>query len=159
MGVRTRCSAIVTLALLAGGCSLPIELSEDFVQLRDAGQGFRAVTSDDARVWVREFYDPTDGDVSFWIGTLKNDFVDQRGYELVAEGEVQNGDGEAGRWLELTANVRGQRIDYLVAVWAKSDWRFWRTGCWVQIVEFAASHDVFVDRIDAVRASLSTVHR
>jgi len=136
--------------LLAAACSTPIKLPSSFVQLRDDGEGFRAVTSDDARVWVRRMYEPTLGDIAFWAETLKRDFVDERGYELVGEGEAANAAGETGRWIEVTANVQGDRVDYLVAVWVD--------GNWLKVVEFAAAHDVYVERVEAVKAALATVN-
>ncbi|MCK5945384.1 MAG: hypothetical protein KAI24_25565 [Planctomycetes bacterium] len=142
------------LALLAG-CATPITLPDTFVQLRDAGEGFRAITSDDARVWVRHLYEPTEGDVAFWADTLERDFVEERGYELVAEGEVPRRDGKVGRWLEVTANVDGERVDYLVAVWVDPAW--FGGGNWLRVVEFAARRDVYEQRVDAVKAALATV--
>lgn len=149
-----RVFAVVAL-LLATACSTPIRLPGSFVQLRDAGEGFRAVTSDDARVWVRRMFEPTEGDVDFWSETLKKDFVDQRGYELVDEGTTKKSDGAEGRWIEVTANVRGERVDYLIAVWI--DGSSLSGGNWLRVVEFAADHEVYQQRVEAVKAALSTV--
>lgn len=143
------------LAALAAGCAAPLRLPGSFVELRDAGEGFRAVTSDDARVWVRRIYEPTSGDVSFWAETLKKDFVDERGYQLVAEGEAAKADGEQGRWIEVTANVGGQRVDYLVAVWVEP--ATFAGGDWLQVVEFAAEREVYARRVEAVKVALSTL--
>jgi hypothetical protein len=149
-----KASAVAAL-LLATACSTPIQLPGSFVQLRDEGEGYRAVTSDDARVWVRRLFEPTEGDVAFWMETLTKDFVDQRGYELVAEGKARRADGEEGRWVEVTANVGGQRVDYLIAVWL--DGGSLTGGNWLRIVEFAAAHDVYEQRIADVKAALATV--
>ena len=95
-----RC-VIVFVALLAAlslaGCKAPLDLPESFVKLEDSrGYGFRAVTGDDARLWVREFSEPTEADVSFWADNLRRDFVEQRGFELVGEGDVDNAAGDTG---------------------------------------------------------------
>jgi len=150
----------VTTALLLSGCfaaacATPIELPKSFVELRDDGVGFRAMTSDDARLWVRTMEDPSPGGVTFWVDTLKRDLVERRGYEFLAEGDTKNADGEAGRWLELSANHNGERVDYLIAVWARD--RLLVSGKSLRIVEFAAKHDVYEQRIDDVRAALATV--
>ena len=147
----------LTFALVCalGACATPIDLPDSFVELQDNGQGFRAVTSDDARVWVRELYDSTEASVDFWTETLRRDFVDGRGYELRGEGEVLDRDGDSGRWLELTGNVGGERVDYLVALWVDRGWL--GGGNRLKVVEFAARHEVFTARVDAVRAALATV--
>jgi len=108
-----------------------------------------------ARVWVREIYDPTPGNLEFWAGNLERDCVAERGYELLAKGETRNLANEPGRWLEFSTNARGKRVDYLIAVWAHRAWL--RKGDWIQVVEFAADHDVYVKRVESVRSALATV--
>lgn len=154
MRAARRIARVAALAALAS-CAAPLRLPADFVELRDAGDGFRAMTSDDARVWVRELWDPTPGNVAFWAETLKNDFVEQRGYRFVGEGEAADADGGTGRWLEFTADVRGEAVGYLVALWVHTRWL--QRGCWLQVVEFTAAQDVYAARVDAVRAALATV--
>jgi hypothetical protein len=153
--MRVFCAASLSLLALTAGCAAPIRLPGSFVELRDAGEGFRAVTSDDARVWVRRIYEPTSGDVSFWAETLKKDFVDERGYQFVAEGDAVKEGGDGGRWLEVTANVGGRRVDYLIAVWVEP--ATFAGGDWLQVVEFAAEHEVYARRVDAVKVALATL--
>jgi len=147
--------ALGCVAFAAAACAVPITLPAEFVQLRDAGDGYRAVTSDGARVWVRELWDPTDAGAEFWADSVRADLVGRRGYELVDEGEVQSGDGDAGRWLELIGDVGGRRVGYLVACWPHDKWL--RSGKYLQVVEFAAEAEVYAARVDAVRAALGTV--
>lgn len=146
---------LLVVGLSAFACTAPIKLPESFVALGDSGEGYRAITSDDARVWVRTLEDPTKGNVEFWAGNLERDFVDERGYELLDKGECKNRAGLEGRWMEFSTNVRGKRVDYLVAVWSGRTWL--GKGDWIQIVEFAADHDVYEARIADVRAALPTV--
>ncbi|MFT4514902.1 MAG: hypothetical protein ACI89X_000165 [Planctomycetota bacterium] len=149
---------LIVVALTAMACATPIELPNAFVELQDSGVGYRAVTSDDARVWVRTLYDATPGNVGFWADSLERDFVLERGYELLEKGAVRNFANRDGRWMEFSTNVRGKRVDYLVAVWSDRRWPAWLAkGDWIQVVEFAASHDVYVERVEAMRAALSTV--
>ena len=148
----------LSLAALLGmtACATPIELPSSFVELGDSGDGYRAMTSDDARIWVRTMYDATEGEVSFWAETLKRDLVEQRGYQFVREGEVENAAGEQGRWLEMTANHRGERVDYLIAIWSRE--RSWPwSGVALRVVEFAAAHEAFASRLAEVRTALATV--
>lgn len=144
-------------AVLFAACAAPLQLPAGFVELGDTSAGYCAVTSDDARLWVRELQDPTEGSLEFWSESLRRDLVEQRGYEQVGTGELKNRDGDAGRWIEATSNVRGERIDYLVAVWSRR--RSWlRSGDDILVVEFAARAEVYQSRIEQVRASLGTVH-
>lgn len=147
--------SLIVVALTAMACATPITLPSSFVALGDAGEGYRAITSDGARVWVRKLYDPTPGNVDFWAGSMERDFVQERGYELLNKGAVNNFANQDGRCMEFSANVRGKRVDYLVAVWSDRKWL--GKGDWIQVVEFAASHDVYVERIESIRAALATV--
>ena len=134
--------------LFAAACATPIQLPKDYLELRGR-DGFQAVTGDDARVWIREFETRERAPLTFWATALEHDFVEQRGYDLVERGEVKNRNGRAGNWFECTANVRGERIGYLVAVWVDGDD--------VQVVEFAAKADVFAARVETMKAALRTV--
>lgn len=149
-------SLAALLALFAAGCAAPIELPKDFVRVHD-GRGFAAVTADEARVSVRELYDASAAPLDFWAEALRRDFVEQRGYEIVGEGETRDRDGVAGRWFECVTNLNGERIGYLVAVWA--DGSFWFSGTNLFVVELAARQEVFAARVEAVRQALSTVRR
>ena len=102
--------------LLAAACAAPMRPPADFVVLQDAGEGFRAITSDDARLRVRDLAEPTKGGLDFWTDTLAQDLV-ARGYERKDQGEVKNAAGRTGRWLAFAANVQGEKVGYLVAVW------------------------------------------
>jgi hypothetical protein len=136
------------LFLLFAGCATQIDLPKDFLQLSDSVQ-FQAVTGDDARVWIRDFEDPDAASREFWAQAVEYDFVQQRGYELIAKGEVKNRSGTAGDWFECAANVGGERVGYLVAVWV--------SGTKIKVAEFAARNEVFKARVESVRAALRTV--
>ncbi|MCA8975003.1 MAG: hypothetical protein KDC98_09790 [Planctomycetes bacterium] len=139
------------LSLLAAGCAAPIEMGKDFVTLvgHEEAADYRAVTGDDARLWMRRFEDPNVADLEFWTQALEYDFVQQRGYDLVAKGDVKNAADELGSWFQCAANVGGDRTGYLVAVWVR--------GREITVVEFAARAEVFAARLDDVRRSLWTV--
>ncbi len=146
---------LLPLLFMVACASAPMKPPADFVVLKDRGEGFRAVTADDARLRVRDLAEPTEGGIAFWADTLRADLV-QRGYELMASGEVKNVAGTAGQWHEFAANVQGERIGYLVAVWVIEPTLPWRDDI-LRVVEFAARDDVFKARVDAVRAALTTV--
>jgi hypothetical protein len=150
-------SFTLLVLLFATACAAPMQLPQEFVELNDPGEGFRAVTSDDGRLRLRDVSDPTDGGTAeFWADSLRRDLVEQRGYEEVSSGDVKNADGGTGRWLELAANVHGRRVGYLVAVWAVDPW--WPLSKrYLRVVEFAAPDPVFRARVDAVKKALETV--
>lgn len=137
-------------AMLAS-CAGPISLSRDFVTLagHSRDEDFRAVTGDDARVWLRRFRDPNGADLEFWVQALQHDFVQQRGYELIGDGDVRDADGRRGHWFECATNVDGERVGYLIALWAEDGD--------VVVVEFGARGAVFEARVDEVRRALRTV--
>jgi hypothetical protein len=151
-----RSVSFLLLLLLATACASPMTLPKEFVELKDPGEGYRAVTSDDARLRVRDLAEPTAGGVEFWAETLRSDLVQQRGYEPVDAGEVRNQAGVAGRWYQFAANVAGERVGYFVAVWVVDPW--WPLSPpFLRVVEFAGRDEVFRARLDAVRAALATV--
>ncbi len=147
--------ALVTCALAAACASPPMQVPADFVVLQDAGEGWRAVTSDGARLRVRDLADPTSATAEFWADALRLD-LEQRGYELTHSGEAKNLAGGDGRWLELAANVRGERVGYLVALWVVEG-SLPTSSPFLRVVEFAAREDVFRAHVEAVRSALSTV--
>jgi hypothetical protein len=151
-GLRWSC---LSLLAFAAACAAPMTPPPDFIELQDQGEGWRWITADDARLRVRDLAEPTHGAIAFWAETLRADLL-QRGYEPVDAGEVRNAAGEAGRWQQFAANVQGERIGYLIAVWVRTSWLPGRDDR-VRVVEFAARDEVFRARIDAVRAALATV--
>ncbi len=144
-----RGAALAALALFAGACSISMRLPKDFLRLESRGHDLQAVTGDDARIWAREFRDANEAPLSFWAAAIEHDLVQQRGYELVAKGEVEGKRGAGGVWLECAANVRGERIGYLIGLWVH--------GREVRVLEFTARAEVFAARIDEVKKALPTV--
>lgn len=155
--MRAMTRAAVLLALVAVAVLVfvsrrtppaPIDLPPGFVHLEDHGSGYRAMTSDDARLWVRRWHEPTVAEAAFWSDILQKELL-ERGYQRRAEGEVQAQGGRNGRWLEFEANLGGERMRYLVAVWAVEHE--------VQVVEFGAGNASYDRHVAAVRTALSTV--
>ncbi len=161
MGATLLRPFLFALLLLTAGCAtgIPITLPADFVQLRGMRRELHATTADEAVLRVHDVDDPTEGsEAKFWIDTLRSDFVDQRGYVEAGAGEIADRDGVAGRWIEFTANVRGERVDYLAAVWMRPGGLFGLGRRYLQVVEFAARGPVYTARVEAVKKALSTVH-
>jgi hypothetical protein len=150
MSIRTatRGAALAVLALFAQACSISMRLPKDFLRLEHRGD-LQAVTGDDARIWAREFEDENEAPLPFWAAAVEHDLVQQRGYELIAKGDIEGKRGTGGVWLECAANVRGERIGYLLALWVR--------GHEVRVVEFTARAEVFAARVDEVKQALPTV--
>ena len=141
-------AAMLLLCVAAAGCaSARMDVPKGFLELRDRG-AFQAVTADEGRILIRRFEDRDEAPLAFWVGVLAHEFTAKRGYELVQTGEVNASLG-TGAWFECAANVRGERIGYLVAVWASEGD--------ITVAEFAAPGEVFAAHIDDVRAALTTV--
>jgi hypothetical protein len=145
----------LSTALFAAACAAPMQPPADFVVLKDPGEGFRAITSDDARLRVRDLAEPTKGGLDFWVDTLAQD-LGARGYERKDQGEVKNAAGGIGRWLTFAANVQGEKVGYLVAVWVVEPTLPWGAP-FLRVAEFAAVDAVFQARVEAVKAALATV--
>ena len=150
--------SLFVVGLLAA-CSVPMQLPSEFLVLhgRSRAGDFAAVTGDDARLWMRQFVEPSGGDLTFWSQVLRKDFED-RGYRLVADGECVDAAGVTGRWIEAQVDLDGELGGYLCAVWV-ADRSWWQPGVEVTTVEFAARAETFAARRDAVVAALASVRR
>ena len=147
---------LAALALACAGCGTTMALPKDFLQLQRESD-YRAVTADDARLWVRRFADPDAGELEFWARTLQHDLVELRGYELVGNGDTHDADGHAGRWFEFRTNVDGERKGYLIAVFVLPKKLPVLSSQHICTVEYTAREAVFAARLDAVRAALATL--
>lgn len=139
--------ALLLLLLPCTGCGITMRLPQDFLHL-ETDDGFQAVTGDDARIWARTF-EANEASLAFWSQALEHDLVAQRGYELIEKGALEGRRGAEGVWFECAANVRGERVGYLIALWVRGDE--------VRVVEFAARAEVFAARVAAVREALPSV--
>lgn len=156
MGTFLKSWLLLSLVLLAG-CATTMELPPDFAQLLGRAE-FRATTSDDAVLQVREVLDPTvKSEPKFWIDALRSDFVGQRGYVETGAGEVTDGDGALGQWVEFSGVLRGEKVGYLVAVWVRSGGLFGLGSARLRVVEFGGREAVYGARVEAVKKALATV--
>ena len=152
--MRVLAASSALLALLAAGCATSMRLPDEFLQLRK-GNGFRAVTADDARLWVRTFDNPEEGNLQFWSRILEEEFGRNRGYTVKNRGDCRDADGHEGRWLECTAQVDGESTGYLVAVFLLPKGVL--SGAQVCVCEYGAREAVFQQHLEAVRGALATL--
>jgi hypothetical protein len=153
--IRSRAAPLVGSLLALGllsGC-IGLEAPKDFLVLKDGTSEYKAVSPDDARIWVREFSDGYGGDLAFWSEVLKNELVENRGYTLLEEGTTKDAGGTEGKLstFELTAGGAPQR--YLLAVFVHEGW----LSNTVVAAEFAAEKAVFDKRVAAVKGALATL--
>lgn len=112
---------LLVLMLLGGllGCvtaAPPLELPDRFLVLdTDVEEGFKAITPEEAKVWVRVFDEPG-GDVGFWSEALRRDLIDQRGYVLLGERDLATRSGHPGHELRCETSATGRPLSYLIAV-------------------------------------------
>ena len=120
--------------------------------LEDGSTSFKAVSPDEAMVWVRKFGDPHGGDLSFGAEVLKKDFLANRGYTLIEEGETTDATGREGKEFVFEMTV-GTAHRYLIAVFVIEGW-FANTIC---AVEFVAPKAVFEEHLGEVREAIGTL--
>ncbi|MCA8940999.1 MAG: hypothetical protein KDB80_00450 [Planctomycetes bacterium] len=140
---------LVVLVLGLASCTTSGPLAEPpagFLVLERDEAGYRATTADGARLFIRSFPDPNDGELAFWADALEHDFTRNRGYELVAREAVHDSDGEVGDSQHYRTVHDGTPHDYLVVIFDR--------GSTIRILEFTADHETFETHVAAVRAAL-----
>jgi hypothetical protein len=151
---RAARAALIGVFPLAAGC-LTFEAPDRFLVVERGTDVLKAITPDEAKLWVREFSDPDGGSLDFWSDALKSDFVSNRGYTLLEEHAVKDHGGEKGLELlfELTAAGAAQR--YLAVL-------FVYEGCCantIRTIEFVAPRDLFERYAADVRKSVATIRK
>jgi hypothetical protein len=144
--------SLAPLLALGAGC-VSMELPEPFVVLEKGTSELKAVTPDDARVWVRERSVSENAKLAFWAEVLRNEFVTNRGYTLVEERAAKDGSGVEGKEFVFEATIEGTAQRYLVAVFVHEGWLS-NTVCTVELV---APKEVFAKLVDGVRKGIETL--
>lgn len=138
----------------ACGCSsIEMELPPDFLQLQTARRELKAITPDDARIWVREFEDPDQGDLQFWASTLKLDLEENRGYAPVEESAFRDDMGRDGIRMQFALTTEGEPHGYLVAIFV---FEGSRTNT-IRVAEFVGPEPVFERHLEGVKTALATI--
>ena len=151
--MRSSIALTMLLAVSVSGC-LTMQLPEDFLVLEEGIGSFRAVTADEAKVWVREFSpEARDGTLTFWRDALRKDFTENRGYVVLEEKDTKDGKGRKGFELLCESQVNGRDRRYLIAVFVIES----VFGNDVRTVEYTAEKDDFDEHIGAVRKAIATL--
>lgn len=112
----------------------------------------RALAADRSAFRARTFETAPDGDAAFWLSTFQNDFVERRGYVVLAKRpvEVARHDGVE---FTIERTVRGRVLRYLVAIAVDEG----RHSDEIQVVEYLAEVAAFEPHLEAVRRSAKIV--
>jgi len=147
---------MLLVCAFAASCSLQMTLPPGFLRLkaREAGD-LKAVTADDARIWVREFAVENDSNLDFWAQAVTADLKDARGYQLAPDGDGHDGAGNLGKRFVGEVTTGGETCGYFVAVFFLP--RGWLGNDKVRVVEFTAKKALFDRQLDAVRNAVATL--
>ena len=151
-GSDVKTVATALLSALLTGC-LSIEAPDRFVVTSASSSQLKAISTDDAVLWVRQFADPAEGDLEFWYEALKNDLVDNRGYTVLDEKPVEDEKLRKGREMTSEVTVQGIPHRYLMTLFVEERWGDNR----IRVAEFVAPKTVFDDHVEGVRASIRTL--
>jgi hypothetical protein len=153
---RLLARAVFVLALLVSlPACLTMKLGDDFLQLESVPHSYRAVTADEAKVWVREFFpEQTRGNLDFWREALSEDFEHNRGYVLLDEREVKDGRGREGHEMLFETQAGGRTQRYLVALFVFEGLFGDR---YVRTVEYVAEKERFDERLPEVREGIAAL--
>jgi hypothetical protein len=143
---------VATLALALSGC-LHIEPPARFLVVEREPSSLKAITPEESRLWVRDFPDESKGGLPFWRDTLRADFEKNRGYTLISEATIVDGDGREGLLLTWEATLGGEAWRELMAVFVIPGW-FENT---IRVVEYVAQTEAFDAEVDEVKKAIGTL--
>ena len=142
----------VIAAALGAGC-ITMQVPERFLVVEQGSSVLRALTPEESKIWVRDFHDDTKASLAFWKDAVKADLIQNRGYTLVEEGAVKDGDGHDGIAMMLEATLGGRPVRELLGVFVIPGF-FSNT---VRVAEFVADKEAFDREVAGVRTSLGTL--
>ncbi len=145
--------SLLLCVLGALGCkTVELGLSPRFLVVDRTPESLDAMSSDDARVRVRDFTAPG-GDLEFWVDALRRNLVDGRGYVLLEEGKVV-ASGVGGHAMTLEVSVGGRAVRYRVAVFVKVQKK---DESAIRVVEYVADKAGFERHLPDVNGAIATM--
>lgn len=151
-GLRIAAALAAGAVPMLGGC-LSLDLPRTFIVEQRGIDEFRAVTADEAILVARDFSDPLEGTFDFWTEALRADFTKNRGYTLLAERPVKDGEGRDGLELTFEVTALGSPQRYLVTLFVLEGW--WVNE--IRVVEFVGRREVFERHVASVRAAIGAM--
>jgi len=111
------------LLLLTGGCAtFHMPTPENFIKGKSSRANFRALTSEEDRLFVQHFAVLEKQNIKFWASAVRNNLVEQRGYTLVEEGEFKTDRGLVGHRFLFEISMGEVPYRYLLVVFASRSW-------------------------------------
>lgn len=148
---------LVSLALVAGGCGLQMQVPAGFLRRTAQENGdLRAVSATGGRILVRDFVVDNDATVDYWADAVAVELEQVRGYRQLQRGEIVDGQKRSGRAIEARTVAGGVACGYFAAVFLLPR-RSWAGDDRVRVLEFAAPEAEFAGAIDSVRAAVATL--
>ena len=142
---------LLTVPALTGCISL--DAPGRFLLIEKGLREAKAVSSDDARIWVKVFKDPVQGDLRFWSEVLQKDLVEERGYTLISTDTIQDARSRDGFELLTEVTVEGIPHRYLVTLFVREGWTSNRIVC----ARYIAPKKTFDTHLDDVRKTFSNL--
>jgi hypothetical protein len=142
----------IILALSTSAC-ISMQLPSEFLLIDRSMSQLKAINPDEDKLWVRDFTDPDRGDLNFWRQTLKNDLTQNRGYVLLDEAAIKDGNGVQGVTFVVETTHQGRPMRELIAVFVYPGLLEQR----IRVVELNAEKARFDVLVDEVRAAIATL--
>ncbi len=120
------------------GC-LTIDPPKHFLIVQEELDQIKALSSDEARFWVREFKDANQGDLAFWSEAIQEEFVKNRGYLSISEEKIQDGTGREGTLLTFESTLNGVPHRYLFAMFVIPGW----SANTIRVAEYLAPVEIY----------------
>lgn len=99
------------------GCkTFKVKTPSGYVTFKRKSNYYRAVSPDNAVIVVQSWKNKPKGSLSFWVETVKRDFVKVRGYKFVKIAAVEAKKGSKGKRLWFESSYRGQMFSYQVSL-------------------------------------------
>jgi hypothetical protein len=152
-----RRSLVLSGLLALGACAFSMNVPEGFLVRGETHDVLRATTPEGMYILVRDFDDPDDGTLAFWLDALRHDLVENRGYRFVGEHAVQDAAGREGKALQFATVHDGEPVGYLAALIVVPGSLFGSRQ--LRVVELTGPQDAFAAKLPAVLASIATLER
>lgn len=151
--MTSRLLLLLVAGLLLGSGCISMQVPDRFLVIDRGTRQLKAITPDEAKLWVRDFDDEAEGDLGFWAEALRTDLVETRGYVLVSEGRCEDAGGNEGVELVLESTLQGQPQREMLCLLVYPGAFEHR----IRVVELVAPKDDFEELLEGARAAVRTL--
>jgi len=143
------------LMALMGCATFRVPTPENFAKVKSSTERLGALTPQEDKLLVRHFVVPDRQPLKFWSDTVRNNFVEERGYTPVSEGEFKTDAGLAGHRFLAEISINSVPYDYLMVLFATEGSRgfFWKRQH-VYVAEFLCEKKNYEKNAPAVEKAL-----